>query len=106
MIWIALAACGLVMLLGAMAALLISNKLEVSVRTLAAFLIGAGGAYCISLALKRPEDFSTFQLLLPMGVTIWLLGLAWDHRRHPNHVHRKDDWNLRDQPERRTARTP
>lgn len=105
MIWIVLAACGLVMLLGAIAALLISDKLEVSVRTLAAFLIGAGGAYCLSLALKRPDDLSTFQLLLPMGVTVWLLGLAWEHRSNPNHIHRKGDWLLHKQ-ERRTARTP
>lgn len=68
--------CGLVMLLAAMLVLHVSHAAELSMRSVSALLIGAGGAWCIARAFLGPPA-ALPDLLLPLGVAIWIAGALW-----------------------------
>lgn len=76
---IVLAAAGSTMLVAAFVALHLSRQREVSCRTVAAFLIGAGGAWCVARA-AHGVAVSPLELMLPVGVALWAVSSGWKYR--------------------------
>ena len=74
-----LAACGLVLLLAGFAVLTLTPRAEVSTRTVAAMLVGAAGGWCIVRAMAAGA-VPVMDLLLPLGVSVWVLRQAWHGR--------------------------
>lgn len=71
--------CGLVMLLASQAVLTASARAELSMRALSAICVGGGGIVTIRHALG-PAPVEWFEVVLPLGVTLWVLHAAWLHR--------------------------
>lgn len=81
--------CGVVMVGASLAVLHISRAGELSLRSIAGMLVGAAGAWYVVRALMGPGP-TPGELLLPLGVAIWIAGIAWRRRGHP--MRRKGDW--------------
>lgn len=70
---------GLVILLAATALLAASARREVSLRSAAALCIGGGAIWTMVQALQ-PYPRQPADVLLPLGVALWVLYAAWAHR--------------------------
>ena len=81
--------CGVVMLLAGLAVLHVAAPGELSWRALSALCIGASGAWALARALSDvPVQLQ--DLLLPVGVSVWLAGAMWGSRSRP--MRRTSDW--------------
>lgn len=76
---IVLAAAGAVLLVASFVALHSFKQREISCRTVAAFLIGAGGAWCVARA-AHGVPVSPLDLVLPVGVALWVVSAGWRYR--------------------------
>lgn len=74
--------CGLVMLLAALLVLHLTHRAEVSLRTIGALLVGAGGAWCVARGTQAAE-VPALDLILPVGVALWIVGAMWRRRALP-----------------------
>lgn len=85
-----LAACGLVLLLAGFAVLTAVPPGELSARSIAAFIIGLAGALLV-VRLAGPREPATWHdVLLPLGVAVWICRAAWLRRGQP--MRRATDW--------------
>lgn len=68
----------------------VCDRLELSIRSIAALLIGAWGATCIAGALQPHEAYTLDDIVGPLGVALWI-GQAVARHRHVA-MRRASDW--------------
>lgn len=85
-----LAACGLVLVLASKLVLQGRHRGDLSARAVSALLVGAAGAWCLARALAGPP-VPWPDLLLPVGVALWIGGAMWRRRGAP--MRRRSDWS-------------
>ena len=92
-----MAACGLVLLLAGFAVLTAAPPGELSARSAAAFVIGLSGALLVVRLAEIREPATWRDVLLPLGVAVWICRAAWLRRGQP--MRRATDWaELDDRP--------
>jgi len=74
---------GIVILLAALMVLKVSGKGELSLRAIAAMLVGIGGAVMIGDALTVTPVPQWCTALLPLGVALWIVHAARRHKGVP-----------------------
>ena len=82
--------CGLALILAAKAVLRLSHQGELSLRSVAAFMVGVSGAWLLARSLGQDADLTWNDVFLPVGVTGWIVQAAW--RRRGAQMRRATDW--------------
>lgn len=82
--------CGLALVISAIVVLKASRRLELTLRTAAACLVGAGGAVLVGDALSAGPLPAWCGTVLPVGVTLWIAHSF--KRRAGGQMRRSSDW--------------
>jgi hypothetical protein len=91
---------GMVIVLAALYLLHACERGELSLRSISAALIGAGGAVRIGEALSVHRMPEWAIVLLPTGVALWIVYVWREHRRAQRQAHpmrRASDWGELDE---------
>jgi hypothetical protein len=75
-------ACALVLLLTAFRLFEVSGFAEVSARSLVAFVIGAGSAWSMAVAIG-PQAMHPAHVVVLLGGALWVAQAIYRHRRSP-----------------------
>lgn len=84
--------CGLAIMLSSLIVLVSTKPFEVSVKTVAAFLLGAWGATKIAVGLQPHEAFGIYEVIGPIAVTLWISQAIFRHHENGMHLRRFGDW--------------